>query len=234
MTRLVVWLEGTFLLGGALLLALFLLALVHQQFLAAWDRAAFAPASPAPARAPLEAARPGARSEPAAPADLWSEPAADTREWSPARIASFLAARAPLGAERLALLELPALDLSVVVLAGSDEWSLNRGVGHIPGTASPGEAGNVGIAGHRDGFFRALQRAQVGDVARVRLPGAERASAYRIEWIRIVRPEDTWVLAPTAEPSLTLVTCHPFYFVGHAPERYVVRAVADGARAPRP
>jgi sortase A len=100
---------------------------------------------------------------------------------------------------------------------------LNRGAGRITGTARPGEPGNIGIAGHRDGFFRALKDIAVGDS--VTLDTGADLVAYVVESIKIVTPADVTVLARTTTPSLTLVTCYPFYFVGDAPHRYIVRCV---------
>jgi sortase A len=211
------WLEAALLLAGCALLALWLSAALHQRLLSAWDRAAFE-------RVPLRVEAVPAAHEP----DAWREPLVDTSRWSAGRLAAYFEtfeAPAAFGAERLALLEIPAVDLAVVVLEGTDEWTLNRGVGRIPGTVRPGSLGNAGIAGHRDGFFRALEGVAPGDLVRL-TTGAEPPRLYRIEWLRVVRPDEVWVLEATAEPSLTLVTCHPFYFVGQAPERYIVRAVA--------
>jgi sortase A len=147
-----------------------------------------------------------------------------------AAFAESLAQEAP--AEPLAVLEIPRLDLSVLVLDGVDEWSLNRGVGRIPGTAEPSAGGNVGVAGHRDGFFRALRGVAPGDVVEWR--GPEGVRRYAVEWTRVVAPEDVGVLAPTDHEALTLVTCHPFFFAGPAPERFVVRArLLDTALAAR-
>ncbi len=108
------------------------------------------------------------------------------------------------------------------VLEGTDDLTLDRGVGHIPGTAALGEAGNVGIAGHRDGFFRGLKDVHVGDTIDVYTQRGR--SRYVVDEIQIVSPDNVSVLAPRAEPSLTLVTCYPFYFVGSAPSRYIVHA----------
>ena len=215
--RFLVGFEWALLLGGGGLLVLFLLAFLHQQLFAAYDRAVFE--------------RPPPRGEGAERPEPWSAPPLDTSAWSPGRIAAFLETPTPFAASRLALLEIPSIDLAVVVLDGTEEWTLNRGVGRIEGTARPGGAGNAGIAGHRDGFFRGLERIEGGELLRLRLPGARQDRAYRVAWVRVVRPEDVWVLAPTAEPSLTLVTCYPFRFVGRAPERYVVRAI--GLPTPR-
>jgi sortase A len=214
MARLVHWLERVLLLGGGALLALYGLASLHQHALAAWDRAAFEGSAPR-----IERADPR----------LGLAPPPDTSTWSAGRIAAFLDTRLPGDANRLALLEIPSIELAVVVLDGTAEWTLNRAVGRIEGTALPGASGNVGIAGHRDGFFRGLERLEPGEVARLRLPTG-RGREYRVAWIRVVSPKAVWVLEPTLEPSLTLVTCFPFRFVGRAPERYVVRAV----RVPTP
>ena len=116
------------------------------------------------------------------------------------------------------------------MLDGTDNLTLNRAVGRIAGTARPGEPGNLGIAGHRDGFFRGLKDlAPGGELELETLDGAQLVYTVRDIWI--VQPEDVHVLDPTPEPSLTLVTCFPFYHVGSAPERYIVRAVLG--RAPR-
>jgi sortase A len=95
-------------------------------------------------------------------------------------------------------------------------------VGHIARTPQPGEAGNVGIAGHRDGFFRVLKDIVAGDLMELALPGETRR--YRVQKISIVRPEDVSVIDPDSRSLLTLVTCYPFYFVGSAPERFIVRS----------
>lgn len=128
----------------------------------------------------------------------------------------------------LALLRIPTIDLEVAVLSGTSELVLNRGVGHIEGTIVPGEVGNVGIAGHRDGFFRGLKDIGIGDVLELEtLSGVER---YRVSETFIVEPTDVHVLDPTDRPVITLVTCYPFYFVGSAPQRFIVRAErADGS-----
>ncbi|TAM53733.1 MAG: class D sortase [Acidobacteria bacterium] len=144
--------------------------------------------------------------------------------WSEGRIRSYQDSRAEEGCrpQALALLEIPRLGLTVPVLEGTDELTLDRGVGHIEGTALPGECDNVGIAGHRDGFFRVLKDVTEGDtIALVTLWGTMR---YTVEDMRIVEPEEIQVLDPTSAPVLTLVTCYPFYYVGNAPARYVVRA----------
>lgn len=125
-------------------------------------------------------------------------------------------------AEIVGRLEIERLGLSAVVLEGADPGALLRGVGHVEGTALPQDPhGNVGIAGHRDTFFRALADVQPDDV--IEISTAQGLYRYRVDWARIVAPEDVEVLAPTDEPALTLVTCYPFRYVGPAPQRFIVR-----------
>jgi len=119
-------------------------------------------------------------------------------------------------------IEVPRLGVSAVVRAGSDARTLRLAVGHIPGTALPGEGGNVGLAAHRDTFFRRLRDVRTGDVVRVTTGGG--IYSYRVERTEVVNPTDVWVLDPTDRPMLTLVTCYPFSYVGSAPQRFIVRA----------
>jgi len=120
-------------------------------------------------------------------------------------------------------ISVPRLGVSAIVLEGVDKKSLRRGAGHIPATALPGEEeGNVGIAAHRDSFFRGLKDIQEDDT--IELTTLDGTFRYQVEWTKIVKPADVSVLEPTDEPALTLVTCYPFYFVGSAPERFIVRA----------
>ena len=126
-------------------------------------------------------------------------------------------------------LEIPRLGVSTVVRAGSDARTLQLAVGHIPGTALPGEPGNVGLAGHRDTFFRRLADIEVGDQIRLVTPAG--TFVYRVERTNVVEPDDVWVLDPTGHPALTLVTCYPFTYIGSAPQRFIVRAAMDEAAA---
>lgn len=112
--------------------------------------------------------------------------------------------------------------MTVMVGDGIDSATLRRAAGHIPGTARLGSDGNVGLAGHRDSFFRPLRRIEVGDEILLTTP--ESISTYRVEWTDVVSPAAVEVLRPTDYPALTLVTCYPFTFVGTAPDRFVVRA----------
>jgi sortase A len=122
----------------------------------------------------------------------------------------------------LAILTIPRVGLSAVVLQGSDGHTLRSGLGHIEGTPLPGESGNVAIAGHRDTFFRRLQGVQVGDGILLDTP--EGSVRYRVSWRRIVNPDEVGVIGPSDDAVLTLVTCYPFWFIGAAPDRFVVRA----------
>ncbi len=114
------------------------------------------------------------------------------------------------------------LGVSVAVVEGAEEEDLKHAAGHISGTALPGESGNVGIAAHRDTFFRPLRKIQKGDVIRVTTPAGE--YRYSVVTTKIVSPDDVSVLASDNTETLTLVTCYPFYFVGSAPNRFIVRA----------
>jgi sortase A len=122
----------------------------------------------------------------------------------------------------LGRMDIPRLDISIMLLDGVDNQTLRRGIGHIPGTALPGQHGNAGVAGHRDTFFRGLSRIRKDDQITVQtLDGEYR---YIVDSIRIVDPEDIEVLNDLGHPVLTLVTCYPFYLVGPAPKRFVVHA----------
>lgn len=128
----------------------------------------------------------------------------------------------------LAVLRCQRLSLNVPVFEGTDNWTLNRGAGWIPGTTRPGEAGNIGVAAHRDSFFRALKDIRKGDL--LELISAARTDEYSVDQVEIVGPENVSVLQARPVPSLTLVTCYPFYFVGAAPSRFIVHAVINTGR----
>jgi len=140
--------------------------------------------------------------------------------WATKRIAGYKESLLRQFAPPVAILRIPKLHLEVAVFSGTDEWVLNRGVGLIDGTARVGDNGNIGIAGHRDGFFRGLKDVAVGDV--VTLTAASATMNYAVDQIEIVTPQDVRVLGPRPTPSLTLVTCYPFYYTGDAPKRYIV------------
>lgn len=119
-------------------------------------------------------------------------------------------------------LEIPRLNFSAMVLEGDDTATLARAVGHVPGTAYPWQSGNVVMAGHRDTFFRPLEHLRDGD--EIRMTTMRGTFEYRVTSTEIVEPTDVSVLAPTRVPSLTLVTCYPFVYVGRAPHRFIIHA----------
>ena len=148
----------------------------------------------------------------------------DTSLWSQKRIDAYEHAQRE-GEAPQALLRIPKLTLEVPVYNDTSDLNLDRGAGHIPGTATLDQSGNVGLAAHRDGFFRKLKDVELGMDLFVEHGG--RTLRYQITEISIVSPEDGAVLAPTDKPSVTLVTCYPFYFVGNAPKRFIVKAELD-------
>lgn len=128
----------------------------------------------------------------------------------------------PEPAALIGRVEIPRLGVSAIVREGVDDATLRRAVGHIPETALPGERGNAALAAHRDTFFRPLKQVRKGDRIQVTTPDG--THEYAVSETRVVDPEDVWVLDPTPQPTLTLVTCYPFNYVGSAPRRFIVRA----------
>jgi sortase A len=119
-------------------------------------------------------------------------------------------------------MEIPRLGLKSIVVQGDSEKTLRRAVGHIPDTSFPGQSGNVALAGHRDGFFRPLRNIQLGDIITFKTRTAE--FQYQVESTAVVPPSDVSVLQASGGRTLTLITCFPFYYVGAAPKRFIVRA----------
>ena len=165
-----------------------------------------------------------ARSSPAATdrVALASAEATDFSLWSEKRIREYKASLTIAKELPLAVLDISRLRIRVPVFEGTSDLVLNRGLGWIVGTARPGETGNIGIAGHRDGFFRGLKDIVVGDT--MELGTLEQRTTYVVDEIEIVTPEQVEVLQPRAAPAITLVTCYPFYFIGDAPQRFIVHA----------
>ncbi len=130
--------------------------------------------------------------------------------------------RQPAPGEPIGRLEIAAAGVSGMVTPGTDDGTLRHSIGWVEGTSLPGEPGNVGLAAHRDTFFRGLRRVQLDDVITLRTP--EMTYRYRIDALRVVTPEQVDVLAARDQPALTLITCYPFDFLGAAPLRYVVHA----------
>ena len=119
-------------------------------------------------------------------------------------------------------IEIPRIGLRAVILEGVAQRTLALALGHIPGTAMPGPTGNVRIAGHRDTFFRGLSRVQTGD--KIVVTTLNTLYEYSVESLEVVGPRDTRVLDDSSEPTLTLVTCYPFHYIGPAPKRFIVHA----------
>ena len=156
------------------------------------------------------------RAEPPAPAKV--EPGPSKVEPAP-----------PARGEPVALLTIPRIGLSTVVLEGTGAGELKRGPGHISRTPLPGEGGNFAVAGHRDSLFRPLRSIRVDDVVDVSCAGRE--YRYRVVSTEIVTPKDVGVLASTGRDTLTLVPCCPFDFVGAAPQRFIVHADCETCTA---
>jgi sortase A len=124
--------------------------------------------------------------------------------------------------ESIGKIDIANVGLSVVVLEGDDPRTLRLGAGMVPGWARPGQVNNIAIAAHRDTFFRPLRDIRQGDL--IQFTTNDGSGTYAVEWAKVVDPSDTKVLAATPEPTLTLITCYPFNYIGPAPKRFVVRA----------
>ena len=159
------------------------------------------------------------------PGDLTKQlklPDIDFGFWGARRIEVYKHAAGKQSGLPLAVLRIPKIRLETPLFDGTDELTLNHGAGRIIGTAHVGDQGNIGIAGHRDSFFRGLKDVRVGDA--IELQTLKGTLVYTVDQIQIVSPRQVEVLRPTSVASLTLVTCYPFYFVGSAPQRYIVTA----------
>ena len=174
----------------------------------------------AAAETPAPAPEPPA---PPPPRELTWSGKVDMKLWSPARVKAYKVALQQETPPTLAILRIDRLMLEVPVYDGTSDAVLDLAAGRIEYTALPGTPGNVGIAAHRDGFFRVLKEIKEGDTLVLDTPVA--TEQYRVEWIRITTPDDVSVIDPTPGPAVTLVGCYPFYHVGSAPKRFIVRAV---------
>jgi sortase A len=185
--------------------------------------AAFAGAKSALSASATGGTRPAGQPGAGTPSWVLTPAAPDRADWSPARIRKHAEAQAdPL--LPVALLRIPRVALEVPVYPDVGERNLNRGAGLVDAASAADSDGNIAIAAHRDGYFRALSRVRLGDV--VELDSMSGQRRYRIDALSVVDPHDLSPLQATAGPALTLVTCYPFWFVGNAPQRYIVRAVA--------
>ncbi len=209
-------LENLLLIFGLLMLGIYVAARIHQSVLSHVELSRFkAPQFALPDR--NEARLP-----------IVAQP--DFSLWSQKRIKDYEGSFAAPFVPAIAVLRIPKIKLEVPVLEGTDDLTLNRGVGRIIGTSNLGDGGNVGIAGHRDGFFRGLKDVETGDKIEMVTPA--QIETYVVDRIVIVEPSDVSVLGARSR-SLTLVTCYPFYFVGSAPQRYIVQATVLGSESPR-
>jgi sortase A len=142
--------------------------------------------------------------------------------WSEQRVRDYQASLAAHFSAAVGILRIAKIKLEVPILEGTDVVNLNRGVGHVAGTANPGEDGNVAIAGHRDGFFRGLKDVSLGDALEV--ASLQDTETYIVDRITVVDPSDVSVLQARTRSSLTLITCYPFHYIGSSPKRYIVQA----------
>jgi len=207
------WVEAGLYLGGAALLAIFFLLRFEGERQREAGVAAFRGAVERQVTITNPLAGEGITATVDAP---------DQSLWAEKRIREYEESLAVDAAAPLAVMAIERLGIEVPVYDGADDFNLNRGVARIAGTATVDGDGNLGIAGHRDGFFRGLKDIAIGD--EIELLTARGPMAYAVSSIEIVDPTDVRVLAPTEDKTLTLVTCYPFYYVGHAPKRFIVKA----------
>lgn len=151
--------------------------------------------------------------------------APDQSLWSEERIRGYEASLSAVTDTPVAILRVPDLGLEVPVFATDSDVFLDRGAGLIPGMGDPDKGGNIGIAAHRDGYFRVLKDIRPGQLVEVETRA--RRHRYRVVSTEVVDPADRRVLADTLDPTLTLVTCYPFYFLGSAPQRFIVRGAYE-------
>jgi LPXTG-site transpeptidase (sortase) family protein len=199
------------------------LALLLAAPLASCKRAADAPAVDSRVAAVPAAPVPEPPPPPPPPRELTWGGKVDMTLWSTTRVRLYKAGLEREPPPTLAILRIPRLELEVPVYDGTTDAVLDMAAGRIEFTALPGTVGNVGIAAHRDGFFRILKDLKEGDTLVLDTPAA--LEQYRVEWIRITTPDDVSVIDPTPDRAVTLVGCYPFYHKGSAPKRFIVRAV---------
>ena len=144
--------------------------------------------------------------------------------WPRQRIRKYQESLAAHYPPAVGILRIAKIKLEVPILEGTNPVTLNRGVGHVVGTANVGDVGNMAIAGHRDGFFRGLKDIRFGDA--IEVTGLRETKTYLVDRIIVVDPSDVSVLRPRTRSVLTLITCFPFHYIGSAPKRYIVQASA--------
>ena len=204
--------QRAFLLTGAILLSIFVVAQAQSTLLPAHDLRKF------------EQARHQLVSK-GSEEPLTTNAKIDTSLWNENRITEYHSSlEHDLGLPE-AILEIPSIDLKVPVYTGIDDLTLNRAVGRVPGTAKIGVPGNLALSAHRDGFFRGLKDIKIGETVEVKtLKGSIK---YKIVSTHITTPDDLSVLSDTGKDEVTLVTCYPFYYVGSAPKRFIVKALFE-------
>jgi sortase A len=210
------WLEAALFALGIALLAVYFQVRASSEDQRAESVEAFLAANGSEAPAPVTTVGEGLFSSIQSP---------DQELWSDKRKADYAASLKASTDLPMAVLTIDHLGIQVPVYDGADDFNLNRGVARIRGTGQVGGEGNLGIAGHRDGFFRALKDISLDDEIQLQTPNG--LETFHVTSIDIVNPDDVSVLAPTEESSITLVTCYPFYYVGHAPKRFIVKAEAE-------
>jgi len=203
--------ERFFMAAAVVLLAFFVAATIYRHVSSRRALRAFDEAKASVARHDFQV-----------PVESAEDQKVDFSLWSKMRVEGYRKSLLIKRSSPLAVLHFEKFNMRVPVFEGTDDLTLNRGVGWIRGTARPGEAGNVGIAGHRDGFFRALKDVATGDAIELATTGG--TIIYTVDEVQIVNPENVDVLRQRAVPSLTLATCYPFYFIGDAPKRFIVHA----------
>ncbi|HEY4763557.1 MAG TPA: class D sortase [Candidatus Sulfotelmatobacter sp.] len=202
--------ERVLLISGLALLAVYATARLESLLSSRADLQQFAAIAPSSASAGREVAE-----------DIGTS-AVDFSLWDEHRVQAYKKRTLRPPRAPLAVLHILKIGLEVPLLDGTDGLTLNHAVGRISGTARPGEPGNIGIAGHRDGFFRGLKDIGIGDTIELKTP--QGTDTYAVDELNIVSPSETDVLRAGLVPSLTLVTCYPFHFIGSAPQRYIVHA----------
>jgi sortase A len=214
-------------LAGILLTGFFVVQLAQGEVQRQDGIAQFEQASGQNAAQPVQADSVPVEEAPAGstPQDFSATGQPDTSLWAAGRIADYQASLQADLPEVLGVLEVPSVGLKVPVYSTNTELVMDRGAGVIDGMAYPHEPGNIGISGHRDGYFRVLKDVQVGDA--IVLQSLEGEKHFKINATQVVAIADKTLLRDTDDQTVTLVTCYPFYFVGHAPKRFIVTASLD-------
>jgi sortase A len=213
-------LQRLLLLVGILLLAFYGAAKFHEIIL---SRSAMKHFEAAREATPNGGGKESSAAQPVAPPP-------DFVSWSEQRVNHYEESLGEHLVPPLAVIRIARIHVEAPMLEGTDDLTLNRGVGHIAGTALFGKNGNVGIAGHRDGFFRGLKDIKIGD--RIGVEEPSKVETYIVDQLQIVDPKNVTVLRSSNRPELTLVTCYPFYYIGRAPQRFIVHGVLADPESP--